>query len=184
MLAMNLEICLCFLSSSNLESYRCYLHRTWKLSRYTVKYNHDFQTSIASNHLNDKWGVSASNQIFSSCSSPPELTGPGGFLCYWTSGQLFSTDYFYPLPVSKGCSALNMHQLNLLIQETGMYGFLSVYGKAHSIYVHKQMVIPIRIREILIMSFQTVKLLSPVTMQSALEQCKLSFVSYTNWLFT
>lgn len=110
MLAMNLEICLCFLSSSNLESYRCYLHRTWKLSRYTVKYNHDFQTSIASNHLNDKWGVSASNPIFSSCSSPPELTGPGGFLCYWTSGQLFSTDYFYPLPISKGCSVLNMHQ--------------------------------------------------------------------------
>ena len=62
-----------------------------------------------------------------------------------------------------------MHQLNLLIQETGVDVVLSVYGKAHSIHIHKQIVIPLKIGEILIMSFKTIKLLSHATMQSALE---------------
>lgn len=110
--------------------------------------------------------------------------GTGGVLHYWVSGQLFSTNYFYPLPVSGGCSALSMHQLNSLIQETGTFVVLSVYKKAHSIHVHKQMVILHLSREIPIMSFKVMELLSHTTLQSALEQCKLSFISYTNWLFT
>lgn len=169
MSAMNLEICLCFLSFSNLKTYRYYLHRTWKLLRYTVKYNYDFQIWIANSHLNNKRGISASNQIFKAAHHLLNWNKAGGFLHYWTSGQLFSTDYFYPLSISKGCSALNMHQLNLLIQETDIYVVLSVYGKAHSIYVHKQIGIPLKIREILIMSFKTTKLLSRRTMQSAPE---------------
>lgn len=62
-----------------------------------------------------------------------------------------------------------MHQLNLLIQETGMYVVLLVYGKAHSIDVHKQTGIPLKTGEILTVSFKTVDLHSHRTLQSALE---------------
>lgn len=61
-----------------------------------------------------------------------------------------------------------MHQLNLLVQETGMYVLPSVYGKAHSIYVHKQ-IGPLKIGEILIVSFKTTDLHSHMSMQSTLE---------------
>lgn len=77
--------------------------------------------------------------------------------------------YFYPLLILKGCSALNMPQLKPLTQETGMYVVLLVYGKAYSIYVHKQIGIPLKTGEILIVSFKTIDLHSHMTLQSALE---------------
>jgi len=57
-----------------------------------------------------------------------------------------------------------MHQLNLLIQQTGVYVVLSIHGKAHSTQVHKQIMIPLKISENLIMSFKTIKLFSHTTM--------------------